>query len=76
MVAKLEGHYILGGMSKKATSIILKAEEERALEQLVHSAKTEQRLVLRSRIIQLYAGGMTARAIVRELDVRPATVSR
>jgi transposase len=63
-------------MSKKATPIILTAEEERTLNQWVRSAKTEQRLVLRSRIIQLAAGGMTTRAIARELDVRPATVSK
>jgi transposase len=63
-------------MSKKATPIILTAEEERALNQWVRSAKTEQRLVLRSRIILLAAAGTTTRAIARELDVRPATVSK
>lgn len=63
-------------MSKKATPIILTAEEEQALNQWVRSAKTEQRLVLRSRIILLATEGMTTRAIARELDVRPATVSK
>lgn len=63
-------------MSKKATPIILTAEEELALNQWIRSAKTEQRLVLRSRIILLAAAGTTTRAIARELEVRPATVSK
>jgi transposase len=63
-------------MSKKATPIILTAEEERVLNQWVRSANTEQRLVLRSRIILLAAAGTTTRAIARELEVRPATVSK
>jgi transposase len=63
-------------MSKKATPIILTAEEERVLNQWVRSANTEQRLVLRSRIILLAAAGTTTRAIARELEVRPTTVSK
>lgn len=63
-------------MSRKATPITLTAEEERTLKQWVRSAKTEQRLVLRSRIILAAAQGAATRAIARELNIRPATVSR
>lgn len=63
-------------MSRKATPITLTVEDERTLKQWVRSAKTEQRLVLRSRIILLAAQGVATRAIAQELRVRPATVSK
>ena len=63
-------------MIRKATPITLTVGDERTLKQRVRSAKTEQRLVLRSRIILLAAQGVATRAIARELKVRPATVSK
>ena len=63
-------------MNRKATPITLTVEEERTLNQWVRSAKTEQRLVMRSRIILSAAKGTPTRAIARELSVRPATVSK
>ncbi len=63
-------------MNRKATPITLTAEEEQTLKKWVCSAKTEQRLVLRSRIILEAAKGTSTRAIARQLSVRPATVSK
>ena len=69
-------HAIVGRMNRKATPITLTAEEERTLKRWVRSAKTEQRLVMRSRIILSAAQGTPTRAIARQLRVRAGTVSK
>jgi transposase len=63
-------------MSRRATPINLTTEERRLLEQWVRSAKTEQRLVFRARVILAAAKGEDTTAIAASLGVRPATVSK
>ena len=63
-------------MAYRATVIRLSVEERGVLEQLVRSAKTEQRLVLRSRIILLAVEGLGTNEIARRLGVRAGTVSK
>jgi transposase len=63
-------------MSRRATPIVLRAEDRKTLETWVKSSKTEQRTALRSRIILAAARGMTTEAIARENAVRPNTVSK
>ena len=63
-------------MSRQATPITLMADERRTLEKWVRASKTEQRLLLRSKIILLAADGVATSAIAAELNVRPTTVSR
>jgi transposase len=50
-------------------------DERKALEKWFRSSTTEQRLVLRSKIILLAADGLTTKEISKRLEVRPATVS-
>lgn len=63
-------------MPYTATEITLSGEEQKALEQRVRSAKTEQRQVLRSRIVLGAGQGVATNEIARRLGVRPATVSK
>jgi transposase len=63
-------------MSRQATPINLTAEERELLEQWVRSAKTEQRLVFRARVILAAAKGEDTTTIAASLGVRPATVSK
>lgn len=64
------------GMSRKPTPIVLTHEERNTLERWVRSARTEQRLVFRSKIILMAAQGFGTHTIAQALDVRPATVSQ
>jgi len=63
-------------MFKKAAPLVLVVEDRGVLEGWVRSAKTEQRLALRGRIILAAAAGKSGRAIARAEDVRAATVSQ
>lgn len=63
-------------MSYKPTAIELKPEQKAVLESWVRSATTEQRLVFRARIITMANDGMGTNAIARDLETRPATVTK
>jgi transposase len=63
-------------MSYKPTPIALKPEEKVTLESWVRSSTTEQRLVLRGRIVLLADKGIGTNAIAAELEIRPATVTK
>jgi len=60
----------------KATSITLTDEDKVTLTGWVRAGSTEQRYVLRARIILATAEGRQTKNIAAELDVRPATVSK
>jgi len=62
-------------MSRPATPIVLVDDESKALEKWLRSSTTEQRLVLRSKIILLAADGLSTKEISNRLEVRQATVS-
>jgi len=64
------------GMSYQPTRIELKPEQRTALETMIRSATTEQRLVFRSRIVVMAGDGMGTNAIARKLETRPATVTK
>jgi len=64
------------GMSRPVTKITLTEEERQTLQQWVRSSKTEQRIVLRARIILAAAEGHATQAIARQLEQRNATVSK
>ena len=59
-----------------ATPIVLTAEEQRTLEALASSRKSEARMRDRARIVLLAAAGMGSRAIGREVGCEPGTVSK
>ena len=63
-------------MGYKPTAIKLKSDEEAILESWLRSATAEQRLVFRSRVIMLANEGKGTNAIARELETRPATVTK
>ena len=63
-------------MAYSSTPILLSAEERKALEKNVRSAKTEQRLAFRSRIILLAADGFGTNAIAEKLQTGAPTVSK
>lgn len=62
-------------MSRPATPIILMDDERKSLEKWLRSSTTEQRLVLRSKIILMAADELSTKEISKRLEVRPATVS-
>ncbi len=62
-------------MSRHATPIVLMDEERETLEKWVRSSKTEQRYVLRSKIILMAAESLSTKEISKKLEVRQATVS-
>ena len=64
-----------GVMSRPATPIVLIDDERKILEKWFRSSTTEQRLVLRSKIILMAADGLSTKEISKRLEVRPATVS-
>lgn len=51
-------------------------EDRATLESWIRATTTEQRLVLRARIILALARGQTNREVAEELSIRPATVSK
>jgi|SRR3990172_973452 len=63
-------------MSYQPTPIRLNAEQRTVLESWIRSSTTEQRLVFRSKIITMADGGMGTSAIAREMETRPATVTK
>ena len=63
-------------MCVQATHIELTPEERAELEVWARRGKTEQRLALRARIVLAADTGRGTREIARELDIRPATVSK
>jgi len=62
-------------MSRTAPRIELLEQERKTLEKWVRASKTEQRLVLRSKIILLAAEGLLNKEISQRMEVRQATVS-
>jgi transposase len=63
-------------MARKATEIGLTEDERETLESWVRKGTTEQRLVMRARIVLASAAGRTTGEIARTLELRPATVSK
>lgn len=63
-------------MSYQATSIVVSAEQEAALESWIASHTAEQRLVFRARIVLMANEGMGTKSIARKLETRPATVTK
>jgi transposase len=63
-------------MRKQATPIRLSAKDQKVLESYARSTKGEQRMVLRSKIILAASIGQGTNSIARDLNVRPATVSK
>ena len=51
-------------------------DDRARLESWIRATTTEQRLVLRARIILALAQGRTNREVAEELSIRPATVSK
>src|SRR4030095_2584013 len=64
------------GMSRPVTPITLTEEDRQTLQQWVRSAKTEQRMVQRARIILAAAEGLATQTIAQRLRQRTATVSK
>ena len=62
-------------MSRLAPRIELLEDERKTLERWVRASRTEQRLVLRSKIILLAAEGLLNKEISERMQVRQATVS-
>lgn len=63
-------------MSRQATVIELSEEDRRTLESWTRSGSTEQRLVLRAKIILAAAAGEATMSIANRLGVWPTTVSK
>src|SRR4030067_1752231 len=63
-------------MSYQPTQIELKPGQRTTLETMIRAATTEQRLVLRSKIVMMANEGMGTNAIARKLETRPATVTK
>jgi len=63
-------------MARQNTAVRLSPEDRLILEQHLRSTKTEQRTVLRSRIILAAAAGQGSCEIARSLDVGAETVSK
>src|SRR5438034_864109 len=63
-------------MSKRATVVRLAPEDGETLQQWIRASTTEQRLVLRARIVLAAARGESTTGIARHEKVRPATISK
>jgi transposase len=63
-------------MARPATAIVLSAEDRALLTSLVRAGTTEQRLVLRAKIVLAAADGQSTQDIAAALQQRPATVSK
>ena len=63
-------------MSRQATVVRLSEEERRVLKGWLRSGKTEQRVVLRARIVLLADQNMSTKDIAAELGCNPVTVSK
>src|SRR3990170_2696556 len=63
-------------MSYQPTPIRLNAEQTTVLQSWIRSSTTQQRLVFRSKMIMMADKGMGTNVIARELETRPATVTK
>jgi transposase len=63
-------------MPKRATAVHLTPEDEAALTSWVRATTTEQRMVLRARIVLAAAAGTSTEEIAAQLQQRPATISK
>lgn len=63
-------------MSYKPTPIRLSIEQRDALQSWIRSTTTEQRLAFRARLIVMADEGMGTNMMARELETRPATVTK
>jgi len=59
-----------------AEPIVLTTEERGRLESLLRASTSEQRLVMRVRLVMLLSEGLTNKAVAARLDCRVATVSK
>jgi len=64
------------GMSRQATVVDLSEDDRRTLENWIRSGSTEQRLVLRAKIILAAADAEATTSIASRLGVCPSTVSK
>ena len=62
-------------MGQKATTIELADDDREVLERWLRTAKTEQRLVFRARVVLAAAAGEATKSIAQREGVRPNTVS-
>lgn len=62
-------------MGRPATAVVLTEQDRATLEQWVRAPTTQQRLVLRARIVLAAAEGQATQDIAAALELRPATVS-
>ena len=62
-------------MSRPATAIVLTAEDRQTLTQRARAPTSEQRMVVRARVVLAAADGHSTDAIAAELSVRTGTVS-
>jgi transposase len=65
-----------GPMSRPAPKIQLSTEEKETLLRWMRSAKTEQRMVQRARVILLAASGMNGQQIALKMHTRAARISK
>lgn len=63
-------------VGREATSVQLSVHERTALESWVRSGTTQQRHVLRARIVLMADDGLTNVAMAEELDTRPTTAGK
>lgn len=63
-------------MGKHATAVLLRPEEEKALQQWVRAGTSEQRMAERARAILLASQGQSNRQIARALKTRSARISK
>ncbi len=61
-------------MPKRASQVVLTAQEHQALEQVIRRHRSEQQVVLRTRIVLAAAQGMTNTQIARTLTMHVDTV--
>jgi transposase-like protein len=61
-------------MERTLPEVVLSAPDRKALQRTVRMKTTEQRIVLRSRIVLLSAAGLADLAVARQLGVNPHTV--
>ena len=63
-------------MGRPATAIVLTPEDRATLTQRLRAPTSEQRVVVRARIVLAAADGQSTDGIAEQLALRPATVSK
>jgi transposase len=63
-------------MGRPATAIVLTPEDRATLTQRLRAPTTEQRMVVRARVVLAAAAGQSTDSIAEQLALRPATVSK